>query len=154
MRCPYCGYEESKVVDTRPSEEGESIRRRRECFACKARFTTYERVERRPMMVVKKDGTREAFDRSKVLAGMLISSEKRAISVECLEEAAAGIERSLLMDFDQEVPSQEIGERVMQALMEIDEVAYVRFAAVYRRFADIESFQEALDSMKKRKRGK
>lgn len=140
MKCPYCGDEESKVIDSRPTEDGERIRRRRECLRCRKRFTTYEVVETLPLMVIKKDNSREAFDRQKLLNGMLRSCEKRPVSYQTLEKAVSNIEQNLLNSYDREVSSVRIGELTMQELKKIDEVAYVRFASVYRQFADVESF--------------
>lgn len=140
MKCPYCGDEESKVIDSRPTEDGERIRRRRECLRCRKRFTTYEVVETLPLMVIKKDNSREAFDRQKLLNGMLRSCEKRPVSYQTLEKAVSDIEQTLLNSYDREVSSVRIGELTMQELKKIDEVAYVRFASVYRQFADVESF--------------
>ena len=140
MKCPYCGDEESKVIDSRPTEDGERIRRRRECLRCRKRFTTYEVVETLPLMVIKKDNSREAFDRQKLLNGMLRSCEKRPVSYQTLEKAVSNIEQTLLNSYDREVSSVRIGELTMQELKKIDEVAYVRYASVYRQFADVESF--------------
>ena len=140
MKCPYCGGEESKVIDSRPTEDGERIRRRRECLACHKRFTTYEAVETLPLMVIKKNNSREPFDRQKVLNGMLRSCAQRPVSYEQLETAVNNIEQALLSGYDREVSSVQIGELAMQELKKIDEVAYVRFASVYRQFADVESF--------------
>lgn len=140
MKCPYCGDEESKVIDSRPTEDGERIRRRRECLRCRKRFTTYEVVETLPLMVIKKDNSREAFDRQKLLNGMLRSCEKRPVSYQTLEKTVSNIEQTLLNSYDREVSSVRIGELTMQELKKIDEVAYVRFASVYRQFADVESF--------------
>ena len=140
MKCPYCGDEESKVIDSRPTEDGERIRRRRECLRCRKRFTTYEVVDTLPLMVIKKDNSREAFDRQKLLNGMLRSCEKRPVSYQTLEKAVSNIEQTLLNSYDREVSSVRSGELTMQELKKIDEVAYVRFASVYRQFADVESF--------------
>ncbi|MGM9618258.1 MAG: transcriptional regulator NrdR [Oscillospiraceae bacterium] len=142
MKCPFCGYQESRVVDSRPAEE--SIRRRRECLACEKRFTTYETVESLPMVVIKKDGSRQSFDRRKVFNGMLRACEKRPVSVAKLEEMAAEIEQSLQNSLEREVSTEEIGELVMEKLKEVDEVAYVRFASVYRQFKDINTFMQEL----------
>lgn len=144
MKCPYCGDEESKVIDSRPTEDGERIRRRRECLRCRKRFTTYEVVETLPLMVIKKDNSREAFDRQKLLNGMLRSCEKRPVSYQTLEKAVSNIEQILLNSYDREVSSVRIGELTMQELKKIDEVAYVRFASVYRQFSDINTFMEEL----------
>ena len=140
MKCPYCAHLESKVVDSRPSDEGASIRRRRECLACHKRFTTYETMESLPLVVIKKDGSRQTFDKSKLLNGMLRACEKRPVPFSQLEGIANEIEQALQNEMDREVPSARIGELVMDRLREVDEVAYVRFASVYRQFADVESF--------------
>ena len=144
MRCPYCGYRESKVVDSRPADEGASIRRRRECLSCEKRFTTYETVEYLPMVVIKKDGSRQSFDRSKVLRGIQRSCEKRPVTLAQLESMVSEIEVELQNRMDREVPSAVIGELVMEKLKKIDQVAYVRFASVYREFKDINSFLQEL----------
>ncbi len=145
MKCPFCGYRESKVVDSRPAEE--SIRRRRECLACEKRFTTYETVESLPMVVIKKDGSRQSFDRQKVFNGMLRACEKRPVSVAQLEQLAAEIEQSLQNSLEREIQTQEIGEQVMDKLKNVDEVAYVRFASVYRQFKDINTFMQELSKI-------
>lgn len=147
MKCPYCGYLDSKVVDSRPAEDGTSIRRRRECLECHKRFTTFEIMESLPMMVVKKDGSRQSFDRSKVLAGMLRACEKRPVSFSTLEKMAEEIEQTLQNEMDREVPSAKIGEMVMDRLKDVDEVAYVRFASVYRQFKDISTFMSELNKL-------
>lgn len=144
MKCPYCGYEESKVIDSRPAEEGEKIRRRRECMQCQKRFTTYEVIETLPIVVVKKDKSRQVFDRSKLIGGMLRACEKRPVPLEVIEEAVDDIEATLQNSIDREVTSIKIGELAMDKLKSIDEVAYVRFASVYRQFRDINSFMEEL----------
>ena len=144
MRCPYCGYKESKVVDSRPADEGSSIRRRRECLQCEKRFTTYETVESLPMVVIKKDGSRQSFDRSKVLRGIQRSCEKRPVPVADMERMAMEIEQELQNSLEREVSTEAIGEKVMEKLKKADEVAYVRFAAVYRKFTDLGSFMEEL----------
>lgn len=144
MKCPFCGYEESKVIDSRPTDEGERIRRRRECIKCGKRFTTYEIIESVPIIVVKKDKSREAFDRDKLLSGMLRACEKRQVSIETLENAVSEIEAVLQNSLDREVTSIHVGELAMEKLKEIDEVAYVRFASVYRQFKDINTFMEEL----------
>ena len=158
MRCPYCGEVESKVIDSRPTDDGERIRRRRECLSCQKRFTTYEVVETVPLMVVKKDGSREAFDRQKLLNGLMRACEKRPVSFGELEKAVDEIEQTLLNTMDREVTSLEIGEQAMQRLKNIDEVAYVRFASVYRQFSDINTFmdelKELLNSSQKKRRNK
>ena len=147
MKCPYCGHLESKVVDSRPSDEGASIRRRRECLDCHKRFTTYETVETLPLTVIKKDGSRQTFDRDKLLGSMLKACEKRSVPLAKLEEIAREIEQSLQNDMEREVSSAVVGERVMQRLKEVDEVAYVRFASVYRQFRDIGTFMEELEKL-------
>ncbi|MEA4965212.1 MAG: transcriptional regulator NrdR [Oscillospiraceae bacterium] len=147
MKCPYCGYQESKVVDSRHAEDNASIRRRRECLSCQKRFTTYETVESLPLVVVKRDGTRQAFDRNKVLTGMLRACEKRPVSLPRLEACADDIEQILQSSLEREVRSEEIGELVMERLKPLDEVAYVRFASVYRQFKDINSFMSELNKI-------
>ena len=144
MRCPFCGYEESKVIDSRPTEEGEKIRRRRECLQCQKRFTTYEIIETLPIVVVKKDKSRQVFDRTKLIGGMLRACEKRPVPLEVIEEAVDDIETALQNSIDREVTSIKIGELAMDKLKNIDEVAYVRFASVYRQFRDINSFMDEL----------
>ena len=152
MKCPFCGYVESKVIDSRPTDESERIRRRRECLKCERRFTTYEIIETAPLVVVKKDKSREAFDSGKLLAGMMRACEKRAVSLAVLEQAVEDIEMSLRNSLDQEIPSYKIGELAMEKLREIDEVAYVRFASVYRQFKYIDSFLKDLESLVKQRR--
>ena len=147
MKCPYCGYKESKVVDSRPAEEGSSIRRRRECLSCEKRFTTYETVESLPMVVIKRDNSRQAFDRNKILNGMLRACEKRPVSLAALETAALDIEQILQNSLEREVSTGQIGELVMERLKPLDEVAYVRFASVYRQFKDINSFMRELNKI-------
>ena len=147
MKCPFCGEADSKVIDSRPTEDGEKIRRRRECLACKKRFTTYEVVETVPLMVIKKDKSREGFDRQKLLGGMLRACEKRPVSYTMLESAVDNIEQKLLSSYDREVASSYIGELAMTELKKIDEVAYVRFASVYRQFSDIDTFMQELKGM-------
>ena len=144
MKCPFCGHNEDKVIDSRSSEEGRSIRRRRECLNCKRRFTTYENIEEVNMMVIKKDGRREPFDRKKILAGIKKACEKRPISTQQLEELADKIEYTLQSKFEKEVEATQIGELVMELLYNLDEVAYVRFASVYRQFKDINQFMKEL----------
>ena len=144
MRCPFCGYEESKVIDSRPTDEGEKIRRRRECLECQKRFTTYEIIETLPIVVVKKDKSRQVFDRTKLIGGMLRACEKRPVPLEVIEEAVDDIETQLQNSIDREVTSIKIGELAMDKLKNIDEVAYVRFASVYRQFRDINSFMDEL----------
>ena len=147
MKCPFCSYEESKVIDSRPADDGERIRRRRECLKCSRRFTTYEIVETIPIIVVKRDKSREPFDRNKLLGGMLRACEKRPVSLEKIETVAAEIERKLQNSLDREITSQAIGEYAMDSLKDIDEVAYVRFASVYRQFKDINTFMEELSKL-------
>ena len=147
MKCPYCGYKESKVVDSRPAEEGASIRRRRECLSCGKRFTTYETVESLPMVVVKRDGSRQSFDRRKVVNGMLRACEKRPVSVAQLEKIGEEIEQELQNSLEREISTEHVGELVMDKLKGLDEVAYVRFASVYRQFKDINSFREELNKL-------
>ena len=147
MRCPYCGYKESKVVDSRPADEGSSIRRRRECLQCEKRFTTYETVESLPMVVIKKDGSRQSFDRSKVLRGIQRSCEKRPVPVADMERMAMEIEQELQNSLEREVSTEAIGERVMDRLRSVDQVAYVRFASVYRQFKDIDTFMAELNKL-------
>ena len=147
MKCPFCGHLESKVVDSRPAEEGASIRRRRECLACHKRFTTYETVESLPMIVVKKDNSRQSFDRNKILNGMVRACEKRPVTMADLEKAADEIEQIIQNSLDREVSTERIGELVMERLKPLDEVAYVRFASVYRQFKDINSFMHELNKI-------
>ena len=147
MKCPYCSFSESKVVDSRPADDGEKIRRRRECLSCGKRFTTYEIVESSPLLVVKKDGSLEQYDRSKLMRGILKSCEKRPVSSEDVEQMVGKIEGRLHSDFDKEVTSIQIGGLVMEYLQEVDEVSYVRFASVYREFKDIETFMQELSKM-------
>lgn len=144
MKCPFCGYSESKVVDSRPTDEGEKIRRRRECVSCSKRFTTYEIIESVPIIVVKKDKSREAFDHVKLFNGMLRACEKRPVSISQIENAVNEIEAELQNSLDREVTSVRIGELAMDRLKTLDEVAYVRFASVYRQFKDINTFMEEL----------
>lgn len=148
MKCPYCGYSESKVIDSRPTDEGERIRRRRECLNCAKRFTTYEVIETVPVVVVKKDKSREAFDRNKLLNGLLRSCEKRPVPLETLERIVDEIETLLQNSLDREVPSTLIGTYAMDKLKKVDEVAYVRFASVYREFKDINTFMDELNKIK------
>jgi len=144
MRCPYCGYNEDKVIDSRETQDATSIRRRRECLNCGRRYTTYEYVEKTPLMVIKKDGRREAFQREKILNGLLRACHKRPISVETLERVVSEIEKEIQKKFDREVESRYIGELVMEKLSQLDDVAYVRFASVYRQFKDINQFLREL----------
>ena len=147
MKCPYCGYQESKVVDSRHSDDSTSIRRRRECLNCQKRFTTYETVESLPMIVVKKDNSRQSFDRNKVLNGMVRACEKRPVTMADLERTADEIEQIIQNSLDREVSTEKIGELVMERLKPLDEVAYVRFASVYRQFKDINSFMHELNKI-------
>ncbi len=147
MKCPFCGYEESKVIDSRPTDEGEKIRRRRECISCAKRFTTYEIIESVPIVVVKKDKSRQAFDRVKLFNGMLRACEKRPVSIDQIEKVVTDIETELQNSLDREVTSVHIGELVMDKLKELDEVAYVRFASVYRQFKDINTFMDELTKL-------
>ena len=147
MKCPFCGFAENKVIDSRHSEEGNSIRRRRECLACQKRFTTYETIETIPVFVVKRDGNRQAFDRNKVLNGMLRACEKRPVAMADLEKAADEITQTVQSALDHEVSTEQVGELVMEKLKELDQVAYVRFASVYRQFKDIETFMQELNKI-------
>ena len=147
MKCPYCGDQESKVVDSRHSDDGLSIRRRRECLSCQKRFTTYETVESLPIIVVKKDGSRQSFDRNKVLNGMVRACEKRPVPVADMERMASEIEQEVQNSLEREVSTEIIGEKVMEKLKKADEVAYVRFASVYRQFKDINTFMSELNKL-------
>ncbi|MBO5136786.1 MAG: transcriptional repressor NrdR [Clostridia bacterium] len=150
MRCLFCGHLESKVIDSRSTDEGSTIRRRRECLQCGKRFTTYEKIESVPIMVVKKDGTRESFDRDKILNGIRRACEKRPISADKMEEVVASIELQLSNMLIREVSSEKIGQMVMDELQKLDDIAYVRFASVYRQFKDINSFMEELSKIIKK----
>ena len=152
MKCPFCNYPDSKVVDSRPTDEGTSIRRRRECLRCFKRFTTYEPVERLPLMLIKRDGTREPYDRNKLLSGVMKACEKRPVPQARLEQLVDTVEQRLFGTLETEVSSQKIGEMVMQELKNVDEVAYVRFASVYRQFKDINTFLEELNSLLQNKK--
>lgn len=152
MKCPYCGYAESKVVDSRPTDEGSTIRRRRECIDCKGRFTTYEKIEETPIMVVKKDGNRQAFDRNKIINGMIKSCEKRPVSRDEIEKATNNIEKSVQNTLKKEITSEELGRMVMKELKDLDEVSYVRFASVYRQFKDVQSFFNELEEIMNQKK--
>lgn len=149
MRCPYCSYTESKVIDSRPAEEGTTIRRRRECLSCGKRFTTYEIIERLPLLVVKRDGSRQSFDRMKLIGGMVKACEKRPVAVDEIERIADEIEQELQSSLEREVASDQIGEMVMERLKMLDQVAYVRFASVYRQFKDINTFLDELNKLLK-----
>ena len=147
MKCPYCGYKESLVVDSRPADEGNSIRRRRECLSCEKRFTTYETMESLPIVVIKKDGSRQSFDRGKVLRGMIRACEKRPVPLAELERLTDEIEQNLQNSLEREISTETIGEQVMEKLKGVDEVAYVRFASVYRQFKDINTFMAELNKL-------
>ena len=147
MKCPFCGYIDSKVIDSRPAEEGSTIRRRRECLACQKRFTTYEIIERLPLVVIKRDGSRQSFDKVKLINGMVRACEKRPVSLSQLENIADEIEQELQSGLEREVRTVDIGEMVMARLKDVDEVAYVRFASVYRSFKDINTFMEELSKL-------
>jgi transcriptional repressor NrdR len=147
MKCPYCANLESKVVDSRPADEGASIRRRRECLACGKRFTTYETMESLPLVVIKKDGSRQSFDKDKVLRGMIRACEKRPVAMEQLVKIADAIEQELQNSLERETSTEKIGELVMRYMKDVDEVAYVRFASVYRQFKDIDTFMAELNKL-------
>ena len=147
MKCPFCGYEESKVIDSRPTDEGEKIRRRRECISCANRFTTYEIIESVPIMIIKKDKSRESFNREKLLKGMVRACEKRPVPIDTLEKIVDEIESDIQNSLDREITSVKIGELVMDKLKDVDEVAYVRFASVYRQFKDINTFMSELKKL-------
>ena len=147
MKCPYCANPESKVVDSRPADEGNSIRRRRECLECHRRFPTYETMESMPLVVIKKDGSRQTFDKSKLMGSVLKACEKRSVSLSTVEKIADEIEQTLQGEMDREIPTSRIGEMVMDRLKGVDEVAYVRFASVYRQFKDISTFMDELSKL-------
>ncbi len=147
MRCPFCGYLESRVIDSRPAEEGSTIRRRRECLSCQKRFTTYEIMERLPLIVVKKDNSRQTFDKVKIINGMIRACEKRPVPAAEIQRLADEIEQELQNSLEREVSSKKIGELVMDKLKQLDEVAYVRFASVYRQFKDINTFRDELNKL-------
>jgi len=147
MKCPFCGFSESKVVDSRPAEEGSTIRRRRECLKCQKRFTTYEIMEQLPLIVVKKDGSRQTFDKQKLINGMLRACEKRPVPIADIQAVADEIEQELQNSLEREIKTTEVGEMVMSGLKALDEVAYVRFASVYRQFRDINTFMEELNKL-------
>ena len=147
MKCPYCGHPESKVIDSRPADENASIRRRRECLSCAKRFTTYETVESLPMVVIKKDGSRQSFDRQKVLRGMIRACEKRPVTLAELERIADEIEQELQNSMEREIRTEDVGEKVMDRLRKVDQVAYVRFASVYRQFKDLDTFMAELNKL-------
>lgn len=152
MKCPFCGFEESKVIDSRPADDGERIRRRRECLSCAKRFTTHEVIETVPIVVVKRDKSREVFNRSKLMSGFLRACEKRPISVDQIEKMVDDIESRLQSGYDREVTSQRIGELVMEVLKETDKVAYIRFASVYKNFEDTDTFLEELSRLQNSKK--
>ena len=152
MHCPFCDHADSRVLDSRNTEDGRSIRRRRECPRCRRRFTTYERLEETPLLVVKKDGRREQFQRRKILDGLLRACEKRPVSYDAIEAMAAQIEQDLRSRGESEVPAEEIGEQVMEGLRKLDEVAYVRFASVYKEFKDVSRFAEELKVLEELRR--
>ena len=147
MKCPYCGFSESKVIDSRPADDNNSIRRRRECLSCHKRFTTFEVMETLPIIVIKKDGSRQSFDRNKLLNSMLRACEKRTVSIDTLSKIADEIEQTLQNEMNREIPSNRIGELVMDKLKDVDEVSYVRFASVYRQFKDISTFMAELNKL-------
>ena len=147
MKCPYCGHPESKVIDSRPADENASIRRRRECLSCAKRFTTYETVESLPMVVIKKDGSRQSFDRQKVLRGMIRACEKRPVPLAELERIADEIVQELQNSMEREIRTEDVGEKVMDRLRKVDQVAYVRFASVYRQFKDLDTFMAELNKL-------
>ena len=147
MRCPYCGFTESKVIDSRPTEDNNSRRRRRECLRCKKRFTTYEKIEAISIVVIKKDQSRQQYDRNKILKGVMTACEKRPVSLAQMEKVADDIESELYQSMDREIESAKIGEKVMEKLKELDEVAYVRFASVYKQFDDIHTFMDELKGL-------
>ncbi|MEG0770451.1 MAG: transcriptional regulator NrdR [Clostridia bacterium] len=149
MKCPFCSYEESKVIDSRPTEDDMKIRRRRECLKCHSRFTTYEEIEIIPIIVVKKDGTRQTFDKNKLLNGLIKACEKRPVPIKVIESAVNDIEQTLQNSLEREISSNTIGEITMDKLKEIDEIAYVRFASVYRQFKDINTFMAELNKLLK-----
>ncbi len=147
MKCPYCSYKEDKVIDSRSSSGGNSVRRRRECLKCERRFTTYEYIEQIPLLVVKKDSRREPFDRNKILSGIIKACEKRPVSLQKMEDVATSIERIVMRKYEKEIPSTIVGELIMEKLAEIDDVAYVRFASVYRQFKDVNQFMKELQDI-------
>ena len=151
MKCPYCLYAESKVIDSRPADDGVRIRRRRECMRCAKRFTTYESIESQPVIIIKRDKSRQVFDRNKLLSGMLRACEKRPVSLDTLERAIDEIESQLQNSLDREVTSARIGEMALEKMKDIDEIAYVRFASVYHDFNDIQSFLDELNKLKNEK---
>ena len=151
MKCPFCGCFESKVIDSRPTDDGEKIRRRRECIGCQKRFTTFEAIETIPLYVIKKDSTRERFSRDKILGGLMRACEKRPVSIESMEKIVDDVEATIANSLEKEITTVYIGELVMESLKQIDEVAYVRFASVYRQFADIQTFMAELKNLLREK---
>ena len=151
MKCPFCGYYETKVIDSRPTDEGQAIRRRRECSNCNKRFTTYEKIEQIILIVVKKDGTRQSYNRNKLLNGIIRACEKRPVSIATIEDIVDKIEKMLYNSMEKEITTNYIGEKVMDELKNIDEVSYVRFASVYRQFKDINTFMDELEKLLKEK---
>jgi transcriptional repressor NrdR len=147
MKCIYCGHPESKVVDSRPTDEGSSIRRRRECLVCRKRFTTYEKIDSLPLLVIKKNGERVSFDSDKIKMGIIKACEKRPVPIHDIEELVAGIEKTIFNSLRQEITSKEIGELVMSGLKKLDDVAYVRFASVYKEFKDVDTFMKELQTL-------
>jgi len=152
MKCPYCGNFEDKVVDSRLNPDGDAIRRRRECLKCERRYTTYEHIENTPLMVIKKGGNRQPFDRERLTVGVRKACEKRPVSTEKIQQLVDTVERSILKKYEKEVPSNQIGELVMKKLYSLDDVAYVRFASVYRQFKDVEQFAKELQGMLSKKK--
>ncbi|MBE7046620.1 MAG: transcriptional repressor NrdR [Ruminococcaceae bacterium] len=147
MKCPYCEYAESKVIDSRPTDEGNSIRRRRECLKCEKRFTTYEQIESIPVIIIKKDGKRQTYDRQKLFNGIVRACEKTDVTFAQMEDIVSSVESKLFNSMDREIPSTKLGEFVMDKLKELDPVAYVRFASVYREFRDVETFMKELETL-------
>lgn len=147
MKCIYCGYLESKVVDSRPTDEGSSIRRRRECLACKKRFTTYEKIDSLPLLVIKKDGERVPFDSDKIKIGIIKACEKRPVPIQDIETLVLNVEKTIFNSLRQEISTKEIGELVMKGLKDLDDVAYVRFASVYKEFKDVDTFMQELQHL-------
>ena len=147
MKCPGCGKDDDKVIESRTIDDGSAIRRRRECVQCKSRFTSYERVEEKPLMVIKKDSSRQNYDRKKLLTGIRKACEKRPVSVESIEQIADGVEKHLYIEYGREVPTETIGEIIMDKLHELDQVAYVRFASVYRQFESVSDFVKEIRSL-------
>ncbi len=154
MKCPFCSFLDSKVVDSRPAEEGGSIRRRRECLSCAKRFTTYETIESIPLIVIKRDGSRQAFDRQKLLGGLLHACDKRSVTIEQLDAIVSDVEQHLLNTLEREIPSTRIGELAMDGLRSVDAVAYVRFASVYRQFTDVTTFLTEVNKLLTDNKGK